>query len=191
MCIWDLWNVLLSYNISLTFFHCNPRTSTVVISSWRIWLRYRPHTYMIQYRHTHTCVYIYTHILKIVKAYIYVYMYICIYVYMYISIYVYMYIWYMYNIYMWYVCNSLHEYTWITLLPWTLFGGLQASLDFQDPFAYPWDLMSKGLAAVPLQKYALLICTEPVARLPYVTAVAWMHRNWDAWLNWFDPLQIT
>ena len=34
---------------------------------------------------------------------------------------------------MWYVCNSLHEYTWITLLPWTLFGGLQASLDFQVP----------------------------------------------------------
>lgn len=33
----------------------------------------------------------------------------------------------------------------------------------EDPFAYPWDLMSKGLAAVPLQKYALLICTEPVA----------------------------
>ena len=80
---------------------------------------------------------------------------------MYICIYVYMI--YVYNIYMWYVCNSLHEYTWITLLPWTLFGGLQASLDFQDPFAYPWDLMSKGLAAVPLQKYALLICTEPVA----------------------------
>ena len=37
------------------------------------------------------------------------------------------------------------------------------SVDFQDPFAYPWELMSKGLAAVPLQKYALLICTEPVA----------------------------
>eukprot|EP00435_Cladocopium_sp_Y103_P046641 s1989_g13.t1 len=33
----------------------------------------------------------------------------------------------------------------------------------EDPFAYPWELMSKGLAAVPLEKYALLICTEPVA----------------------------
>ncbi|CAK9084833.1 unnamed protein product [Durusdinium trenchii] len=33
----------------------------------------------------------------------------------------------------------------------------------EDPFAYPWEMMSQHLTQVPLARYALLLCTEPVA----------------------------
>eukprot|EP00913_Durusdinium_trenchii_P003683 g3409.t1 len=37
------------------------------------------------------------------------------------------------------------------------------TLALKDPFAYPWEMMSQHLTQVPLARYALLLCTEPVA----------------------------